>query len=88
MGLLRLSCLLPYRLQLGLGKLLGRMMHSVAGKRRAIVRRNIELCFPELSIADRNGLAQRHFEALGASLIEMGLGRLGVGQEASVDDQN
>jgi KDO2-lipid IV(A) lauroyltransferase len=75
MGLLRLSCLLPYGMQLGIGKLLGRLMHGVAGSRRAIVRRNVELCFPELNIAERNALVRRHFEALGASLIEMGLGR-------------
>jgi KDO2-lipid IV(A) lauroyltransferase len=75
MGLLRLSCSLPYRLQIGIGEILGKVMHSFAGKRRAIVRRNIEMCFPELCRAERDDLARRHFEALGASLMEMGLGR-------------
>ena len=75
MGLLRLSCLLPVKWQIGLGKSIGRLAHRVSAERRAITRRNIELCFPELSEAKRNKLAREHFEALGASLMEMALGR-------------
>ena len=75
MGLLRLACLLPHRAALAIGRWLGRVAHSFAGKRRAVVRRNIELCFPEQSAAERDELAHRHFEALGMMLIEMGLGR-------------
>src|SRR5690606_4898164 len=75
LGLLRLTCLLPYRLQLGIGKLLGRIAHRFARERRAISRRNIELCFPELSPAERDALALAHFESLGMSIIELGLGR-------------
>lgn len=75
LGLLRLSCYLPYRIQLGAGKAVGRLLHRVARERRAITRRNIELCFPELSAGERDGLALAHFEALGASLIELALGR-------------
>ena len=73
--LLRLVCLLPHRTSLALGRGLGRLAHAVAGERRAIVRCNIGLCFPELSATERDALARRHFEALGMSLIEMGLGR-------------
>jgi Kdo2-lipid IVA lauroyltransferase/acyltransferase len=75
LGLLRLVCLLPYRVQLALGKLLGRIAHRFAKERRAISRRNIELCFPELSPAGRDALALAHFESLGMSVIELGLGR-------------
>jgi KDO2-lipid IV(A) lauroyltransferase len=75
LGLLRLSCLLPYRVQLALGKALGRLIHRVVPERRAVARRNIELCFPELSPAERDALALSHFEALGASLVELALGR-------------
>ncbi len=75
MGILRLVCLLPHRAALAVGRMLGRLAHAVAGSRRAIARRNIELCFPELSAAERDDLARRHFAALGMSIIEMGLGR-------------
>jgi len=75
LGLLRLVCLLPHRLALSIGSGLGRLMHAIGGSRRAIVRRNLELCFPELSTDERNALAFEHFKALGMTLIEMGLGR-------------
>lgn len=75
LGLLRLICLLPVRVQIGLGKGLGRLAHRYAHERRAITRRNLALAFPELSAAERNALARAHFEALGVSLMEMGLGR-------------
>ncbi|HEX6260044.1 MAG TPA: LpxL/LpxP family Kdo(2)-lipid IV(A) lauroyl/palmitoleoyl acyltransferase [Woeseiaceae bacterium] len=75
LGLLRLICQLPYRIQLGVGKILGRIAHRFARKRRAICRRNIQLCFPELSPEERDALALAHFEALGMSIIELGLGR-------------
>lgn len=75
MALLRVVCMLPHATRLAIGRTLGRVAERVAGKRRAIVRRNIELCFPELTAAERDALAARHFEALGMSLIEMGVGR-------------
>ena len=75
MGLLRLVCLLPNGPAYALGRMLGRLAHLIGGSRRAIVRRNIELCFPELDTAERDALAREHFKALGISVIEMGLGR-------------
>ena len=75
LGLLRLICALPHSVSLAIGRSLGRLFHRLPGGRRAIVRRNIELCFPDLSPAERDALAKRHYEALGMSLIELGLGR-------------
>lgn len=75
LGVLRLLCLLPHRVALAIGRTVGRLVHLAGGSRRAVVRRNLELCFPELSVAERNALAYRHFEALGMMIIEMGLGR-------------
>ena len=75
MGLLRVVCWLPHRVALAVGRLLGKLAHAVGGKRRAIVRRNIELCFPEQDAGQHRQLTRRHFEALGMSMIEMGLGR-------------
>jgi len=54
---------------------IGRLAHHFAAKRRAIVRRNIELCFPELNLQERDRLTRLHFEALGMSIIELGLSR-------------
>ncbi len=81
MSVLRLVCALPHALSMGIGRLIGRITHAAGGSRRAIVRRNIELCFPELSPAQRNALAKAHFVALGMSVIEMGLGRWGSDEQ-------
>jgi Kdo2-lipid IVA lauroyltransferase/acyltransferase len=77
MGLLRLSCLLPYRWQIATGQWLGRFACRLAGKRRAIARTNIRLCFPQLSAAEHDAITRAHFESLGASIMEMALGRWG-----------
>ena len=75
LGLLRAVCLLPFSFALRLGRGIGRLVFRLARERRAIVRRNIELCFPECSATEREALAYAHFEALGMSIIEMGWGR-------------
>ena len=75
MALLRLVCLLPHRAVLATGRVIGRIAHATGGTRRAIVRRNIELCFPEMTAEERDALAYEHFKALGISLMELGLGR-------------
>lgn len=75
LGVLRLVCWLPHRVALSIGRGLGRLAHAIGGSRRAVIRRNIELCFPNLSPGERDALALDHFRALGMSLIEMGLGR-------------
>ena len=75
LGVLRMVCLLPHRAALAAGRGIGWLAHAVSGSRRAVVRRNIELCFPDLSPAERDAMALDHFRALGMSVIEMGLGR-------------
>lgn len=75
LGLLRVVCLLPHRMSLAVGSGLGRLARRLGARRRAIVRRNLSLCFPELDTAELDALVMRHFEALGMSLVEFGLGR-------------
>ena len=77
LGLLRIVCWLPHSAALAVGRGLGRIAFLLGGKRRAIVRRNIELCFPDLEPGERENLVRGHFAALGMSLIEMGVGRWG-----------
>lgn len=73
--LLRVNSAFPYLRQIKHGKFLGRIGHKLLSKRRAITRRNLSLAFPELSINARNNLALKHFEAMGVSLVELGLSR-------------
>ncbi len=75
LGLLRVISWLPHSFALLIGRGIGRFAHLIGGKRRAIVRCNIGLCFPDLTTGERDALARRHFEALGMSMVEMALGR-------------
>jgi KDO2-lipid IV(A) lauroyltransferase len=75
LGLLRVICWLPHGVLLAIGRLIGRLAFRLAAERRAIVKRNLRLCFPDMPAAEREALARKHFEALGISLMEMGLGR-------------
>ncbi|MGI9257442.1 MAG: lipid A biosynthesis lauroyl acyltransferase [Gammaproteobacteria bacterium] len=71
---LRCSVFLPFRLQIVIGKLFGRVFLKLLRKTPRATRRNLEVCFPELSEAERDRLLVMHFEALGASLSEMAIG--------------
>ena len=47
---------LPYPVLLMLGRGLGALMYRLVGSRREIAARNLELCFPEKSPAERERL--------------------------------
>jgi KDO2-lipid IV(A) lauroyltransferase len=68
---------LPLDWQLAVGKRLGALSRVVHRGRRAVVDRNLEICFPELSAPAREALAKAHFEAMGASIVEMFMGWFG-----------
>ncbi|MBB4845626.1 KDO2-lipid IV(A) lauroyltransferase [Paucibacter oligotrophus] len=72
-GLLWLLHFLPLALLAALGRGLGRLLWLLAGRRRRIALRNLELCFPEKDAAEREGLAREHFGWMGRSLLERGL---------------
>lgn len=73
LGLLWLIVQLPYRALLGLGRALGAVMYRVAGPRRRIAARNLELCFPELSEAQRERLLKENFASTGIAFFEMAM---------------
>jgi KDO2-lipid IV(A) lauroyltransferase len=75
-GWMRLVVLLPFRLQLALGSALGRAFGLVPSRRR-IAARNIAVCLPELSPEAQAQVLERHFESMGLSLMEMGMGWFG-----------
>ncbi|MEZ5562635.1 MAG: LpxL/LpxP family Kdo(2)-lipid IV(A) lauroyl/palmitoleoyl acyltransferase [Gammaproteobacteria bacterium] len=71
---MRLLAICPYRMQLAVGRGLGRLAGLVLRGRRHIAEVNLSLCFPELDASGRNALLRRHFESLGMTLVEHGLG--------------
>jgi Kdo2-lipid IVA lauroyltransferase/acyltransferase len=73
LALLWLLHWLPLSVQAVLGRGLGALLHALAGSRRRIALRNIELCLPELPLAERAALVREHFQWLGRSILERGL---------------
>lgn len=73
LGLLWLVSQLPYRVLLLLGRLLGVLMYRVAGSRRRIAAKNLELCFPEKAPAERERLLRENFASTGIAFFEMAM---------------
>jgi KDO2-lipid IV(A) lauroyltransferase len=71
--LLMLLQALPMGVQAAIGRLFGRLLHALAGSRRRIALRNVELCFGRMDEASRRALVKQHFQWLGRSLLEHGL---------------
>ena len=71
--LLRLASFLPYRVQVLMGRALGRLIMLMSTRRRKIAERNLQLCFPEWPQENRSALLWKHAEALGISLFEFGI---------------
>ncbi|TMP07096.1 lipid A biosynthesis lauroyl acyltransferase [Pseudoalteromonas sp. S3178] len=64
---------LPQKLQLGLGKLLGRLVHKFMKRRRHIAEVNIKLCFPDMSEAEQKKLVLKNMENTGIAMVETGM---------------
>jgi KDO2-lipid IV(A) lauroyltransferase len=70
LGVLWLLHWLPLWVLAALGRGLGRLLHAVAGSRRRIAQRNVELCLPQMPEVERHALVRTHFEWLGRSILE------------------
>jgi len=73
LGVLWLFQHLPLGVQAALGRGLGRLLHALAGGRRRVALRNVELCLPELDEAARRRLVREHFQWLARSILERAL---------------
>lgn len=61
---------LPYKLQLGLGRLVGRLLAKTGTSRVKVARRNLELCFPEKSAQEIDRIVKKNFENAGVALLK------------------
>jgi len=73
LGFLWLFHWLPLGLQAAVGAGVGRVLHAVAGSRRRVAHRNLQLCFPDMPAAERARLVRRQFVWVTRSLLERGL---------------
>lgn len=65
---------LPFPCVWALGEMLGRLGYLLAGSRREIGRRNLEICLPEANAAERERILRAHFGWLGVSALSQGVG--------------
>src|SRR5262245_40115864 len=70
-AILRPIVMLPFLMQLAVGRALGRLGYRLAHKQRRIAHCNLRACFPELSGQELAALERRQFESIGMSGVEM-----------------
>ncbi len=70
LGLLRLIQLLPHRVLLAVGRMIGRLVRRLPLHFAQVARCNLTLCLPQLSPQERERVLDEHFEALGMGLCE------------------
>ena len=54
--------------------MIGRLLYKIGSSRKKVALRNLELCFPDMSDADRQIMLKRNFENTGIALLETGMG--------------
>lgn len=72
-GLLWSVSRLPYPIFCRIGEGLGLLAMKLGKKRRYFAQRNVELCFPEKSQAERDQIVRESFKGAGMALFESGL---------------
>ena len=71
---MKLTAVMPISLALLIHRYVGKVIYRVLRRHRNTVLRNLELCFPELQPSEREALAKRNFEAVGAYFAECAIG--------------
>ncbi len=66
-----LLSLIPFKVQMFLGKILGKILYKSLTKRRKVVTWNIYKCFPDLNKDDISELAKENFTRLGQGIFEI-----------------
>ncbi|MEL4470768.1 LpxL/LpxP family Kdo(2)-lipid IV(A) lauroyl/palmitoleoyl acyltransferase [Shewanella algae] len=69
-GLARLTLLLPLKWQMKLGSGIGLLAMKLAGSRVNTAKRNLELCFPQMSEGERETLLRRNFQETGKAIFD------------------
>jgi len=68
--LMRVGVLIPFRLQVFFGKIIGKLIYPFMTKLRKTAYSNISNCFPEKKKTQVTLIVKQHFEAIGISLFE------------------
>lgn len=71
--LMRLSIYCPLRMQLWMAKIMAALIRPAMKKRRKIAKRNLALCFPDYSDAQRHELLEKNQQTMGMMMMETAL---------------
>lgn len=74
LGFLRVIHILPFPVQLGIGKQMGTLTWMLAKRPRKIIRRNIDAYFSSLSQKKRRAIERQHFQSLAMAVVEVPFG--------------
>ena len=69
-GFMGVLSMLPLKLQMRLGAALGTLAKKIIKKREKTARRNLDLCFPNMSNEDKSELLHRNFEETGKAIFD------------------
>ncbi len=69
-SIMYLLSLLPFRVQLALGSGIGRIAMRLMKKRKVTIKRNLELCFPDISQQEREAILKDNIDNAGIALFE------------------
>jgi Kdo2-lipid IVA lauroyltransferase/acyltransferase len=70
LGFMRVLAVLPYRVQYALGAGIGALLYRLPSAFKRVARRNLDLCLPALTEAERERILHGHFKSLGIGLFE------------------
>lgn len=80
LGLLRVIAILPFKLNLALGKATAWLLYHVATRRRHIAEANIQLCFPEISHDEQVKIVRGVFDSCAIGFFETAMSLWGPAQ--------
>ncbi|WP_299793587.1 LpxL/LpxP family Kdo(2)-lipid IV(A) lauroyl/palmitoleoyl acyltransferase [uncultured Shewanella sp.] len=69
-ALMRLTQILPLQIQMKLGAMIGRLAKRLMGSRVNTAKRNLELCFPQMTAEEQQSLLERNFEETGKAIFD------------------
>jgi len=68
--LMKVGAFIPFKMQVFLGKNMGKLFHPLFSRFRKIAIINVQRCFPGKSKDQVNTLVKKHFESIGVSFFE------------------
>jgi lipid A biosynthesis lauroyl/palmitoleoyl acyltransferase len=68
--LMKIGALVPFRMQVFLGKNMGKLFYPLFSTVRKVATINIQKCFPEKNKEQVSALVKKHFESIGVSFFE------------------